>query len=117
MATSGVNSSSDGEALGGSDDRVLKQGSFYTSTDDGNAYILLDSTKRGLEPRERSIDGKTGIEADKGIIYDMDGIRHTVPIRWYYAKDTHEISEVTGHADSIEKIYTKLREITCPSDD
>ena len=94
--------------------RTLRTGSFYTITDDGSAYVLLDRTKRGLEPRERSVDEKTGIEADKGIIYGMDGVGHKVPIRWYYAKDAYDISDVTGHADSIERRYTELREITCP---
>ena len=108
-----------GSGKGGRHDgsaRTLRTGSFYTITDDGSAYVLLDRTKRGLEPMERSVDEKTGIEADKGVIYGMDGIGHKVPIRWYYAKDTHDISDVTGHADSIERRYTELREITCPDD-
>ena len=107
-----------GDDGSGKDDRrsarTLRTGSFYTITDDGSAYVLLDRTKRGLEPRERSVDEKTGIEADKGIIYGMDGVGHKVPIRWYYAKDAHDVSDVTGHADSIERRYTELREITCP---
>lgn len=96
--------------------RTLRTGSFYTITDDGSAYVLLDRTKRGLEPKERTVDEKTGVEVDKGVIYDMDGVGHKVPIRWHYAKDAHDISDVTGHADSIEKRYTELREITCPDD-
>ena len=108
------------DGAGGSDKdggaRTLRTGSFYTITDDGSAYVLLDRTKRGLEPKERSVDEKTGIEADKGVIYGMDGVGHKVPIRWYYTKDAHDISDVTGHADSIERQYTELREITCPDD-
>ena len=95
-------------------ERTLRTGSFYTITDDGSAYVLLDRTKRGLEPKERSVDEKTGIEADMGVIYGMDGVGHKVPIRWYYTKDAHDISDVTDHADSIEKRYTELRELTCP---
>lgn len=95
---------------------VVEQGAFYTITDRGDAYVLLDRTKRGLECRERSTDESTGVEADKGVIYDKDGVGHFMPIRWYYIKDVHGISDVTSHAASIENHYTKLREITCPDD-
>lgn len=95
---------------------TLKDGTFYSIAETKDAYVLLDKTKRGLENKERSTDEKTGIVADKGMIYDMDGIGHVVPIRWYYQKKTHGISDVTSHAESIEKTYTELREITCPDD-
>ena len=78
--------------------------------------ILHDMTKRGLEIKEHSIDEKVGVMADKGMIHDMDGIGHLVPIRWYYDKTRHDPADVTRHADDIEQRYTKLRELTCPDD-
>ena len=95
---------------------IPKDGTFYSITETDDRYILLDKTKRGLECREKSTDEKTGIMADKGTIYDMDGIGYTIPIRWYYSKGEHSISDVTEHAESMEKKYTELRDMTCPND-
>jgi hypothetical protein len=51
------------------------------------------------------------------MIHDMDGIGHWVPIRWYFAKDSYDLSQVLVHAEAMEKKYTELRELTCPDDD
>ena len=32
------------------------------------------------------------VKADKGMIHDMDGIGHWVPIRWYFSKDSYDLS-------------------------
>ena len=97
---------------------TVSEGTFYAITDDEGLgeYTLLDKTKRGLEVRERSVDDKAGVMADKGMIHGMDGIGHLVPIRWHYDKRDSDISDVTSHAESIERRYTELREITCPDD-
>lgn len=92
---------------------VLKSGSFYRILDDGD-LILEDKTKRGLSVIERSHDEKLGVEADKGMIHDMDGIGHCVPIRWYFAKTSYDIERVMVYAKAMEEKYTKLRELTCP---
>jgi hypothetical protein len=47
----------------------------------------------------------------------MDGIGHWVPIRWYFSKDSNDLSQVMIHAEAMEKKYTELRELTCPDDD
>jgi len=47
---------------------------------------MEDKTKGGLTVQERSIDEKYNVEAEKGMIYDMDGIGHKVGIRWFFPK-------------------------------
>ena len=78
---------------------------------------MEDKTKRGLTVKETSVDEKLNVKADKGMIHDMDGIGHWVPIRWYFPKTSHDLSQVTVHAEAMEEKYTKLRELTCPDDD
>ena len=96
---------------------VLKKGTFYFIKDGESDIIMEDKTKRGLEIKETSIDEKLNVKADKGMIHDMDGIGHWVPIRWYFSKDSHDLSQVIVHAEAMEEKYTKLRELTCPDDD
>ena len=96
---------------------VLKNGSFYFIKDGETDIVLEDKTKRGLEVKETSVDEKISVKSDKGMIHDMDGVGHWVPIRWYFPKDTHDLSMVQVYADALEKKYTDLRELTCPSDD
>ena len=95
---------------------VLKKGSYYFIKDGKIDLILEDNTKRGLEIKETSVDEKLNVKADKGMIHDMDGIGHWVPIRWFFAKDSFELSQVVIHAEAMEEKYTKLRELTCPDD-
>ena len=96
---------------------VLKKGSFYYIKDGANDLILEDKTKRGLTIKETSLDEKLSVTADKGMIYDMDGIGHSVVIRWYFPKDSYSLTPVLEHAEVMEKKYTELRELTCPDDD
>jgi len=96
---------------------VLKKGSFYFIKDADTDLIMEDNTKRGLTVKETSIDEKLNVKADKGMIHDMDGIGHWVPIRWYFSKSLYDLSQVTVHAEAMEKKYTELRELTCPDDD
>ncbi len=95
---------------------VLEKGSFYLIKDANSSIVLEDKTKRGLEIKETSIDEKIDVIADKGMIHDMDGIGHWVPIRWYFPKNSYDLSQVTVHAHAMEKKYTELRELTCPDD-
>ena len=96
---------------------ILEKGSFYFIKDADKNIILEDKTKRGLEIKETSIDEKLKVKADKGMIHDMDGIGHWVPIRWYFSKESFDLSAVLIHANNMEKKYTELRELTCPQDD
>ncbi len=96
---------------------VLKKGSFYFIKDGNADFIMEDKTKRGLAVKETSIDEKLNVRADKGMIHDMDGIGHWVPIRWYFPKGSHDLSQIAEHAEAMEEKYTKLRELTCPDDD
>jgi len=96
---------------------VLKKGSFYFIKDGESDIIMEDKTKRGLEIKETSIDEKINVKADKGMIHDMNGIGHWVTIRWYFSKDSYDLSQVTIHAEAMEEKYTKLRELTCPDDE
>jgi len=95
---------------------ILKKGSFYFIKDGGTDFVMEDKTKRGLTVKETSIDEKINVKADKGMIHDMDGIGHWVPIRWYFSKDSFDLSQVIVHAEVLEKKYIKLRELTCPDD-
>ena len=96
---------------------VLKKGSFYFIKDSENFLVMEDKTKRGLTVKEHSLDEKLQVEADKGMIHDMDGIGHWVPIRWFFPKENYDLDDVLIHAEDMEKRYTKLRELTCPDDD
>ncbi|MCA9828671.1 MAG: hypothetical protein KC444_09865 [Nitrosopumilus sp.] len=96
---------------------VLKKGTFYFVKDGESDIILEDKTKRGLTVRETSIDEKINVKSDKGMIHDMDGIGHWVPIRWYFSKNLYGLTDVILHAEAMEKKYIELRELTCPDDD
>jgi len=95
---------------------ILKKGSFYFIKESGTDLIMEDKTKRGLTVKERSIDEKLNVEAEKGMIHDMDGIGHWVPIRWYFPKNEYDLDKVLIHAEAMEKKYKDLRELTCPDD-
>lgn len=95
---------------------ILKKGAFYLIKDSNVDIILEDRTKRGLTVRERSLDENLQVFADKGMIHDMDGIGHWVPIRWYFPKAIYDLQKVIVHAEKMEKKYTELRELTCPDD-
>jgi len=93
---------------------ILKKGIFYAILDGSSEIILEDKTKRGLTTQRRSIDEKYGVESDRGMIYDMDGIGHKVGIRWYFPKDKYDFDKVLEHATEMEQRYRKIREETCP---
>jgi hypothetical protein len=95
---------------------ILKKGSFYTIKEAKDHLLLEDKTKRGLTVKERSLDENLQVEADKGMIHDMDGIGHWVPIRWFFPKVEYSLENVLVHAEAMEKKYTELRELTCPDD-
>lgn len=96
---------------------ILKKGSFFYIKDGSSEIILEDKTKRGLTVKETSNDEKLKVKADKGMIHDMDGIGHWVPIRWYFSKNQFSLNQVLEYAEDMEKKYTELRELTCPDDD
>jgi hypothetical protein len=95
----------------------LKKGQFYLiyEGDDSN-LVLEDKTKKGLEVQERSVDEKYGVESEKGIIYDMDGIGHRVAIRWHFPKSKYSLQDIVEIAEEIEAKYKSIREMTCPDD-
>ena len=95
---------------------ILKKGIYYIIKDGKADLIMEDKTKRGLTVKERSIDEKLNVEAEKGMIHDMDGIGHWVPIRWFFPKNQYDIEKVLVHAEAMEKKYKELRELTCPDD-
>ncbi len=78
---------------------------------------MEDKTKSGLTVKETSIDEKLNVKADKGMIHDLDGIGHWVPIRWYFSKNQFDLNQVLKYAEIMEKKYTQMRELTCPDDD
>ncbi len=84
---------------------VLKKGSFYNSRDGEDNLIMEDKTKRGLTVKEKSIDEKFQVMAEKGMVHDMDGIGHWVPIRWFFPKQDYDLTAVLLHAEAMEKKY------------
>lgn len=99
-----------------SDLRLVKKTTFFHVRESKTDLIAEDRTKRGLEPKERSLEEKQGVEADKGVIHDMDGIGHTVPIRWYFPKSSFTLEQVMKRIAPLDKKYTEMRELTCPDD-
>ena len=99
------------------DKSPLIKGKFYFIYDEVKTNLVLeDKTKRGLEVRERNKDEKYDVDADKGMIYDMDGIGHKVGIRWYFPKRKYRIEDVRKIADEMEAKYKAIQEMTCPDD-
>ena len=95
---------------------IIKKGSFYYIKESDTHIILEDKTKRGLTVKERSIEEKLQVEAEKGMIHDMDGIGHWVPIRWFFPKKNYDLDKILVHAEAMDKKYQELRELTCPDD-
>ena len=95
---------------------VVKKGIYYIIKDSKTDIIMEDKTKRGLTVKEKSIDEKLNVEAEKGMIHDMDGIGHWVPIRWFFPKNQYDIEKVLVLAEAMEKKYKEIRELTCPDD-
>jgi len=93
---------------------ILSKGIFYAIREGPSDIIMEDKTKRGLTMQERSIDDKYNVEAEKGMIYDMDGIGYKIGIRWYFPKDKFTFEQVFDYAKVMEERYRKIREETCP---
>lgn len=93
---------------------ILQKGIFYAIRNGSKDLIMEDKTKRGLTVQEKTIDEKYNVMAEKGIIYDMDGIGHKVGIRWYFPKGKYTFEKVLEHAKEMEDKYRKIREETCP---
>ena len=98
-------------------DSLIKKGQFYFIYDRSPDLVLEDKTKRGLEVREHVLDDKYGVQADRGMIHDMDGIGHKVGIRWYFPQSKYTLDQVTKIAEEIEARYKAIRDMTCPDDD
>ncbi|MDW0121157.1 MAG: hypothetical protein QOK81_00900 [Nitrososphaeraceae archaeon] len=96
---------------------LIKKGHFYFIYDNDLNFVLEDKTKRGLEVRENVFDEKLSVQADKGMIYDLNGIGHKVGIRWYFPKSKYRLDHVIKIGEEMELRYNKIREMTCPDDE
>jgi hypothetical protein len=96
---------------------LVKKGQFYFIYDNVANLVLEDKTKRGLEVREHVLDEKYGVEADRGIIHDVDGIGHKVGIRWYFPQPKYSLAHVVTIAEEIEARYKAIRDMTCPDNE
>ena len=68
---------------------LLKRGQFYFIYDgDGQKFVVVDKTKRGLPVVENNIDDSVGLVDEKGRFYDGNERGHVVRIRWYFPKET-----------------------------
>jgi hypothetical protein len=97
-------------------DNLVKKGQFYFIFDTVSYLVLEDKTKRGLEAREHVMDEKYGVEVDRGMMHDMDGIGHKMGIRWYFPKSRYSLDKVVDIAEDLESRYKAIRDITCPDD-
>jgi hypothetical protein len=96
---------------------LVKKGQFYFIYDTSPHFVLEDRTKRGLEVREHMLDEKYGVETDRGMIHDMDGIGHKVGIRWYFPRQKFSLDQVIKIAEELESRYKAIRDMTCPDDE
>ena len=96
---------------------LIKKGHFYFIYDNDLNFVLEDKTKRGLEVRENVFDEKLSVQADKGMIYDLNGIGHKVGIRWYFPKSKYRLDHVIKIGEEMELRYKKISEMTCPDDE
>jgi hypothetical protein len=96
---------------------LIKKGRFYFIYEGDLDLVLEDKTKRGLEVREFVFDEKLGVQADRGTIYDLDGIGHKVAIRWYFPKSKYSLEHVVKIGEEVELRYNAIREMTCPDDE
>jgi hypothetical protein len=96
---------------------LIKKGHFYFIYDNDLNFVLEDKTKRGLEVRENVFDEKLMVQADKGMIYDLNGIGHKVGIRWYFPKSKYRLDHVLKIGEEMELRYKNIREMTCPDDE
>lgn len=96
---------------------LIKKGHFYFIYDNDLNFVLEDKTKRGLEVRENVFDEKLSVQADKGMIYDLNGIGHKVGIRWYFPKSKYRLDHVIKIGEEMELRYKRIREMTCPDDE
>lgn len=96
---------------------LIKKGRFYFIYDGDLDLVLEDKTKRGLEVREFVFDEKLGVQADRGTIYDLDGIGHKVAIRWYFPKSKYSLEHVVKIGEEVELRYNAIREMTCPDEE
>lgn len=96
---------------------LIKKGHFYFIYDNDLNFVLEDKTKRGLEVRENVFDEKLSVQADKGMIYDLNGIGHKVGVRWYFPKSKYRLDHVIKIGEEMELRYKKIREMTCPDDE
>ena len=96
---------------------LIKKGHFYFIYDNDLNFVLEDKTKRGLEVRENVFDEKLSVQADKGMIYGLNGIGHKVGIRWYFPKSKYRLDHVIKIGEEMELRYKKIREMTCPDDE
>ena len=96
---------------------LIKKGRFYFIYDGDFDLVLEDKTKRGLEVREFVFDEKLGVQADRGTIYDLNGIGHKVAIRWYFPKSKYSLEHVVKIGEEVELRYNAIREMTCPDEE
>ncbi|MGI0019051.1 MAG: hypothetical protein ACREAY_01120 [Nitrososphaera sp.] len=96
---------------------LVKKGQFYFIYDRPPYIVMEDKTKRGLEVHDHVLDEKYGVEADRGMIHDMDGIGHKVGIRWYFPRAQFTVEQVVELAEDMERRYRAIRELTCPDDE
>ena len=67
--------------------------------------------------REFVFEEKFGVQAERGIIYDINGKGHKVGIRWYFPKSKYRMDHVIKIGEEMDLRYKAIREMTCPEDE
>ena len=98
---------------------LIKKGHFYFIYDGALSLVLkARSKKRGLEVQEVFVfEEKFGVQAERGIIYDINGKGHKVGIRWYFPKSKYRMDHVIKIGEEMDLRYKAIREMTCPEDE
>ena len=95
---------------------LLKKGQFHYVYDKSDHEVVIeDRTKRGLPVLEQSLDGTSGLVADKGRLYDANGRGHIVSIRWYFPKDKYTLEQIYQFGEALDGHYRAIMDLTCPN--
>lgn len=94
---------------------VIGKGMSYRIRESDSHYILEDAAKDGMSVADRVPDGDLRlVEAERGVMHDMDGIGRRVPIRWYFPKGPYGMEEVLARAEEMDAMYAAMRDTACP---
>ena len=97
---------------------LIKKGHFYFIYDGALDLVPENRAKPRSERYRKSVfEEKFGVQAERGIIYDINGKGHKVGIRWYFPKSKYRMDHVIKIGEEMDLRYKAIREMTCPEDE